>query len=686
MKTRPVQAALIEWLGTEPVARHYRTGAAAARHGSQCLAAMGFPQRWRSSPHVTLLEVGFGLGHHFLHTWQSWKQEGLGGPPTARQLTYVAVEKHPPSLVDLQRAFGHAQALDERTKPLAQALIDAWPALTPNIHILDFEGGRVRLLLALGDVDSMLASLQLQADAVLIDGLGQARGSFAVSQRLARDLARVVAPDATLLATSLGETGLPFAAQLKTAGFEPVPALGNADVANTLLVRFNPSFKARRMPVRKAMVRNPVENTTRTALVIGGGLAGALAAQALARSGWRCTVLDRHSQPAQEASGNPAGLFHGTAHLGDGVHARFNRAAALLATKRYAPLVRAAAVQGEVQGVLRLNAPERDAAFCVKGYLGVLNAAEASQFAGCPVENSAWLFNGGGWLSPASLCRDALGTPGVMWQGGVAVESLRATNGGWCALDAGGQMLGQAQIVVCATGAAPVPYPACKPASEGPSRVPRDGRNQEPRPDEPERPISAEWPLQRVRGQVSWLLARDVEAVAGMHSTDAPLGPARPLSGHGYALRTSDGCLLFGASAQAGDQAPDIRASDHGHNLERLARLCGLQAKTATAVQGRVGWRATMPDRLPLVGAWPLAGEQMEATTRLDHCRLVPRTPGLYVLLGLASRGLTWGPLAAEVLAAWINGTAMPIEADLLDAIDPARTRVRQARRNQPGN
>jgi tRNA 5-methylaminomethyl-2-thiouridine biosynthesis bifunctional protein len=686
VRTRPVQAAQVEWLSSESVARHYLTGTAAALHSAQCLATIGLPRRWRGLPRFTLLEAGFGLGHHFLHTWRAWKQEALGEPPTERQLTYVAVEKYPPILADLRRAH----ALDERIEPLAQALLDAWPPLTPNIHVLDFDGGRVRLLLALGDVDPMLASLQVRADAVLIDGLGQARGSFAVSQRMATALARVVAPEATLLATSLGEDARLFAAQLKTAGFELQPAvgndIGNDDVTSTLLARFNPSFKARRVPVRKAMLQNRVESAPRTALVIGGGLAGALAAQALARSGWCCTVIDRHPQPAQEASGNPAGLFHGTAHAGDGVHARFNRAAALLAAQRYAPLVHAAAIQGQVQGVLRLNATELAAASGMKGYLDVLNADEATQVAGCPVQGPAWLFSGGGWLSPASLCRQALSTPGVLWQGGAAVERLLAKDGGWCALGADGRTLAQAQIVVCATGAAPVPYPVVETGCAGLGDVSKDRQAQGLSPGEGEWPVSAEWPLQRIRGQVSWLKARDVEAVAGMHKSDVSLGPARPLSGNGYALRTADGSLLFGASAQPDDDEANVRDSDHAHNLERLASLCGLKAKSAAAVQGRVGWRATMPDRLPLVGAWPMCVEQIEATTRLDHCRLVPRTPGLYVLLGLASRGLTWGPLAAEVLAAWINGTAMPIESDLLDAIDPARTRVRQVRRSQQSN
>jgi tRNA 5-methylaminomethyl-2-thiouridine biosynthesis bifunctional protein len=43
----------------------------------------------------------------------------------------------------------------------------------------------------------------------------------------------------------------------------------------------------------------------------------------------------------------------------------------------------------------------------------------------------------------------------------------------------------------------------------------------------------------------------------------------------------------------------------------------------------------------------------------------------------LGSRGITWSALCAEVLAAAVSGGTMPMEASLLDAIDPARFAVR---------
>jgi len=51
------------------------------------------------------------------------------------------------------------------------------------------------------------------------------------------------------------------------------------------------------------------------------------------------------------------------------------------------------------------------------------------------------------------------------------------------------------------------------------------------------------------------------------------------------------------------------------------------------------------------------------------------------VLSGLGSRGIAGSALGARVLAAAIAGAPMPLEADLLDAVDPARFASRAFRR-----
>ena len=56
------------------------------------------------------------------------------------------------------------------------------------------------------------------------------------------------------------------------------------------------------------------------------------------------------------------------------------------------------------------------------------------------------------------------------------------------------------------------------------------------------------------------------------------------------------------------------------------------------------------------------------------------RLPGLAVCAGMGSRGLTLAALLAETLVAQIEGTPLPIETDLADALDPARVALRRLR------
>jgi tRNA 5-methylaminomethyl-2-thiouridine biosynthesis bifunctional protein len=95
---------------------------------------------------------------------------------------------------------------------------------------------------------------------------------------------------------------------------------------------------------------------------------------------------------------------------------------------------------------------------------------------------------------------------------------------------------------------------------------------------------------------------------------------------------------------------------------------------------GRVGWRANAADRLPLVGAVPASMSDAFAGSAPDQPRHWPRIPGLFACTAFGSRGLTWAPLAGRLLASWIAGAPMPLAADLVDALDPARFAVRAVR------
>jgi tRNA 5-methylaminomethyl-2-thiouridine biosynthesis bifunctional protein len=594
------------------------------------LGGNGLPGRWQSRPSFVVLETGFGLGHNFLATWAAWRADAR----RCERLTFVSIERHPPTLHDLQRA--HAGGSEAA---LAQQLAAAWPAPTPDLHAIDFERGRVRLLLALGDIARVVPELVLRADAIYLDGFAPDRNPAMWDGRALDRLSRLAAPGATLATWCVARA---VRERLAAQGFAVEKAPGFGGKREMTVARFAPRFQPAPPPGRQVQ---PVQHVA----VVGAGLAGAGVARALARSGLQVSVIERHAAPASGASGNLAGLFHGVVHGDDGLHERWFRACAVHAGRVLRQAVADGHVEGRVDGLLRLQTGMAHDAMRARlvarslphDFVQALHPRDASARAGCSLAPPAWFYPGGGWVSPGGLVRWGLTAAAVALRTGEPVARIEPWAQGWRLFDPSGRALLEADAVVLAGGTDAL------------------GLADAPCP----------WPLQRVRGQVSLLPA------------DAPGLPrlALPLAGQGYALTLPDGRLLFGATSQTDDDDAALRAEDHLANLARLRSLAGWDAGDglAAAAKGRVGWRVASADRLPLLGAWPAPAA---AGMRRDQARLWPRQGGLFAFTALGSRGIAQSLLGGEVLAAWITGQPMPLPASLLDAVDPARVPAKAAR------
>ena len=557
-----------------------------------------------AAPRRVCLQLGFDRGQAFQQARHEWQRD----PARAARLDFIAISPDP-----------HALAATP------------WPPLTRNLHRLAFDGGRVHLLLAVGRPLDMLPELHAQVDEFQIDEFDVATDPHRAAQRLAKGLARLAAPLARLRAAPAVQALRPA---LTSAGFEPDP-----DGTECRFV-YRPHFT----PRRRGATAQP--DGERRALIVGAGLAGCATACALAEQGWRSTVIDRAAAPAMQASGNPAGLFHGIVNAQDGAHARFNRAAALLAQRTVQQAVASGAVRGDAQGLLRLDTrglgvqklrKELAALQLPPGYVQALDAAQASERCGLPLQHPAWFYPGGGWVQPAALARWQLQQAGAAatFRGGLSVQSLRCAQGRWQLLDASGSVIDEAGTLVLANA-----FDALRLLQ------------------------ATHWPVQAVRGQISQCAAAQLRL------------PCLPVAGAGYLLPGIDGIAVFGASTQPGDADPTVREADHGFNLQRLAQLSPQPLPSPDQLQGRVGWRCVADDRLPLVGAVP--EELAKHAQRLDE---LPRRAGLYLLSALGSRGISWATLGAQVLAAQICAAPVPLEASLVDALDPARFALRAARR-----
>ena len=359
------------------------------------LRASGLPQRWQGRERFVMLDTDFDDGHAFVAAWRAWRDD----PQRCGWLVMVAVAARVPSSAELRAAHGRHDDLFDR-------LLRAWPPPTPDLHTLAFEHGRVRLLLAIGSLRSRLPALRVQADALF----GRA-SVFEADARLIELLGRKAATGATLVASAdVGDT-VRAPSALRGGGFVIRAPVGSDGI---VVADHAPRFRPRRLPDPSAPGRN--------AVVVGAGIGGAATARALAQAGFEVTVLDRHPKPAAEASGNPAGLFHGVVHAGDGRYARLYRAAALRAHAIYDESIDGAGVPGNARGLLRLVLPPWNLASMQAvlarsalppSHVQALDRDAASALAGVALAHPAWYYPGGGWIDPRAWVLQTLSQPGV---------------------------------------------------------------------------------------------------------------------------------------------------------------------------------------------------------------------------------------------------------------------------------
>lgn len=218
---------------------HPRAGAfVQARH--VFLGGNGLPERWRGRDRFVILETGFGLGNNFLATWEAWRAD----PQRCARLVFISVEQHPLHRDDLA-----AMHRDSPTPALAAALVAAWPAATPDLHSLSFDGGQVTLLLALGEISAWLPSLQAEVDACYLDGFAPARNPSAWEPRLFQALARLAAPGATAATWTAARM---VREGLASAGFSVRLGAGTGGKRDITLASFEPRFVPKRPPARRA--------------------------------------------------------------------------------------------------------------------------------------------------------------------------------------------------------------------------------------------------------------------------------------------------------------------------------------------------------------------------------------------------------------------------------------------------
>lgn len=645
-----LQHAQLDWdENGNPISRAFcdvyfsnQSGLAETRH--VFLTQNELPERFKAlaaDGRLVIGETGFGTGLNFLCAWQLFEANAAAGA----RLQFVSVEKFPLSRADLQRAL----ALWPELKVFAEQLLGQYVAVHEGFQRFAFDSGRVTLTLLIGDALDMLPQLDGQIDAWFLDGFAPAKNPEMWTPELFAELARLAAPGSTI--GTFTSTGWVRRA-LNAAGFKMkrVPGIGHKwEVLKGAFVGW-PEDAPPVAAAKPWFARPRMPTSERKALVIGAGLAGCATAASLAARGWQVSLLERHEDLAQEASGNPQGVLylklsaHGTA-LSQLILSGFGHTRRLLERLQRG-------VDWADCGVLQLTFDEKESARQTQlaqafspELLQMLDTADAENKAGIALDSGGLFYPEGGWVHPPALCRHQAGQANIRLMPHHNVLELRRVHDLWQAWD-GEHLLDSAPVVVLAGAAEVKRFPA-----------------------------SADLPLKRIRGQITRL-----------PETESSQALSTVVCAEGYVAPARLGEHTLGASFDFNSDDLTPTQADHLGNLDLLREISAdlterlqLSEVAAEQLQGRAAFRCTSPDYLPIVG--PLADRQafLEAYAALrKDARQTPPTEcpwldGLYVNSGHGSRGLITAPLSGELIAAWLDNEPLPLPRSVAEACHPNR-------------
>lgn len=623
----------------------------------------GLPQRWKhwQGP-FCIVETGFGTGRNFLLAWQTFAQEA--GPDC--WLDFTSIEKYPMSTAQLAKALACWPELSE----LTALLLTQYPDAIAGFHHLQWPQQRVRLTLIIGDASEVMADISGPVHAWFLDGFAPARNPDMWSDNLFRHIRRIslrhpqlagITTAATYTAAGLVRRGL------AGAGFRMHRVEGFGRKHEMLCGCYEQTLgpeRPRQHWFKPWLLAAPPIQEKRIA-VIGAGLAGCTTAAALANRGYRVDIFDANGI-ASGASGNPqGGLYIKLAASDNATHSEFYLTA-YLASLRLMQQLDATTQPGDGKlwdscGVIQQAFDEaenhRQARFMeVSQYphslIHTLDAKQATEIAGTQQDQGGLFFPDAGWVSPVEFCQRLVRHPLIQ----VHIQKVEKISHIPTSTDQTDDQ-GYWELQLPDGTQHPFPQVVIATASRACDLLP-----------------DACLPVKSIRGQLTIFNATELPAIKTV------------LCGHAYTAPSLNGQAVIGATYHQGDNCEELRKADDEQNMKHSLEFgpdFSDRCQTFQVIGGRVGFRCTTPDYLPMVGSLPFRSKFVQKFKILSsNARKIPEVeapvlPGLWLNIGHGSRGLASTPICAEILASEITGSSRPVSERVFEALWPGRFLLR---------
>jgi len=591
-----------------------------------------------------IAEIGFGTGLNFLSISQLWLQLN-----PHQQLHFISFEKYPLDLPTFQKAHQNFPGLAK----MAQVLQKNLPFSLPGWHTIYMCNKRIKLSLWFGDALAGLTQCDplLKVDAWLLDGFTPSRNPDCWQPALFNQMNRLSHSATTFASfTAAGEVRR----ALQKAGFKVLKDVGFNQKREMIYGQLEQS----RPFHSKApwFTRPTFKPKHKKLIVIGAGLAGATTALEFAQRGWQVTLLEKNDQPALEASGNLAGAIHPLVTADWNLRSQWYLKGYEVTLEKLEPWLQHNKVRGKLDGLIHL-ATDKTTYQRIQDSLNRVGlppnfaqwqeAEQLQEKLNTQIKHPGLFFPKGGWVQPSSIIKACLEHPNIQVRRQFEVNQIQFKEAKW-QVSSTQQITFSAETLVVSTGSG-------SPQLHQPCQL----------------------PIRPVKGQVTHFSPEQVTA------------PLRyPVTHKGYSVSLSTNEHLSGATFEAPNMETELTLSAEAENLKitQEALPDWLASTERTSPEGKIGFRPTSPDHLPIVG--PVADPNFLETAYFSqsHTHAVYRyasqtyLPGLYVNNGHGARGLMSVFLAAELLADLAENKPLNLPMSLYQAAHPARFKIRQWR------
>lgn len=395
------------------------------------------------------------------------------------------------------------------------------------------------------------------------------------------------------------------------------------------------------------MANNQQKNqmSTKTAIVIGGGIAGCSTAYALAKRGIAVTLLEQHSEFAQEASGNPIATLYPKLSIkptAQSAQALQGFAFTLNLLKQLPNHAAFFDACGQIQ--LAYNAREQlrqDALLAQQEYafLQALDAKSASEITGIPLAIGGLFLPQAGWVKPKNLCQALVNLPNITKISHTQVLGFEK-NDVYFRINYINKKLQaydlKSDILILCNANDVQKFSLCTSVASTP-----------------------------VRGQVNFF---------------APTPASQPIktiicSTH-YLSPAVDGLHSIGATYAPDNLNPQLSEADTLENMQALKQISPAVFNSIQPYQeqGRVAWRSHTQDYMPLAGQL-IDDKALRANPPRYNANPVdlPWLSGLYINAGHGSKGMITAPICGELIANLVANESLILDANLASKLNPSR-------------